>query len=148
MIINLALMSIIVGMVYVVYGYFSKNISQYSLMTTENFELEAFNTRLTQDFYNADRIISINQKDFKVIFYDETFVEYTNLAPHLVRKAGITRDSIQISDVTIKYLDSIPNSDEILIKNILIRAELYGIPAPLYVYKDYYSNYLHISNGN
>ena len=143
MIINLALMSIIVGMVYVVYGYFSKSMTEYSVMTTENFELEAFNIRLKEDFYNADRILFVNQKNFKIIFYNETYMEYEHVAPYLFRNAGRAKDSIRISQMNISYLeDTFPEKNEILIKNIFIEAELYGSYAPLYAYKDYYSNYL------
>ena len=62
MIINLALMSIIVGMVYLVYGYFSKSLSQYSIMSTENFDLELFYSQLEEDFYIADKIVLIDEK--------------------------------------------------------------------------------------
>lgn len=141
-------MSIIVSMVYVVYGYISKNASDYSLMTAENLELKSFSTRLKEDMFKADRISTTNSREFRMTFYDNSFVEYVHQQSHLIRMAGITRDSIKVSSISINYLDTIPGQGEMLIKNMLINADLYGSTAPIYIYKDYYSNYLNRSDGN
>ncbi|SRX75260.1 hypothetical protein [Aequorivita antarctica] len=147
MIINLALMSIIVSMVYVVYGYFSKNMTEYSLMTTENFEMASFNTRLKEDFYKADKIISTNGGKFTVIFYDETSVVYRQGEQYLYRENSITRDSIRSKGVTFTFLYSdLPKNSENLIKNVLVNAELYGNDVSLFAYKKYFSNYLNLKN--
>lgn len=147
MIINLALMSIIVSMVYVMYGYFSRNMAEYSLMTSENFEIVSFNTRLKEDFYKADKIISINGREFKVLFYDESSVSYLQDEKYLFRKNGNTRDSLQCNGIAFTFLhpDSKGDSGN-LIKNVLISAELYGNAVSLFAYKNYFSNYLNLKN--
>lgn len=147
MIINLALMSIIVSMVYVVYGYFSKNMTEYSLMTSENFEMASFNIRLKEDFYKADKIIPVNGNDFKVLFYDETSVAYRQGDKYLYRENGITRDSIRSKGVSLTFLNpDSSRSPESLIKNVLVSAELYGNDVSLFAYKNYFSNYLNLKN--
>lgn len=147
MIINLALMSIIISMVYVVYGYFSKNMTEYSLMTSENFEMASFNTRLKEDFYNADKIIPVNEKEFKVLFYDETFVSYRQGEHFLYRLNGNTRDSVRSNGIAFTFLfpDLLKNPEN-LVKNVLVDAELYGNAISLFAYKNYFSNYLNLKN--
>lgn len=147
MIINLAFMSIIVSMVYMIYGYFSKNMTEYSLMTSENFEMASFNTRLKEDFYKADKIVSLNGKEFKILFYDETFVNYRQGEQYLYRENSNTKDSIRSNGIafTFLYPDS-PKNPGNLVKNILVSAELYGNAVSLFAYKNYFSNYLNLKN--
>lgn len=147
MIINLALMSIIVSMVYLVYGYFSKNMAEYSLMTSENFEMASFNTRLQEDFYKADKILSLSGKEFKVLFYDETFVIYRQEKDFLYRLKGKMMDSIRSNGLQFTFANPVmPQDSENLVKNILITTELYGNTIPLFAYKNYFSNYLNLKN--
>lgn len=146
-IINLALMSIIVSMVYVVYGYFSKNMTEYSLMTAANFKMDSFNTRLKEDFYNADKIFSINENEFRVVFYDETYVNYRQEEHYFYRENGNRRDSVHCKGIafTLLHPDS-KGASENLIKNVLVSAELYGNEVSLFAYKNYFSNYLNLKN--
>ena len=141
MIINLALMSIIVSLVYVVYGYFSQNMKEYTIMTSENFLMASFNTRLKEDFYQADKIFSIGEKKITVIFYDEVSVAYRQEGQYLYRESDNSLDSIRSNGMTFTLLNpevSTPSSK--LVKNVRIDAELYGKEVPLFAYKNYFSN--------
>ncbi len=142
MIINLALMSIIVGMVYLVYGYFSKSLSQYSIMSTENFDLELFYSQLEEDFYIADKIVLIDEKKIEIIFYNEEYVNYSWEGKFLYRVNKQKKDSIKVLDFKATSLNPIDPAKKTLIKNIMVQALLYDKEAPLYLYKNYASNYL------
>jgi len=144
-IITLALISIIISMVYLVIAYFSKNVNEYTLISSENFELNLFNLKLREDFYNSERIISNNAEDFTVHFYDESQVFYTQKNNYLYRKTPISKDSLKIKGLQIQYFFNEPQEENLnLVKNLSIKTNRHNKDIQLYVYKTYFSNYLNI----
>jgi len=144
-IITLALISIIISMVYLVIAYFSKNVSEYTLMSSKNFELNLFSLKLREDFFNSEKVISNNDKDFTVYFYDESQVFYTQKNNYLYRKTPVSQDSLKIKGLQIQYFFNEPQGDNLnLVKNLSIKTNRHNKDIQLHVYKTYFSNYMSI----
>jgi hypothetical protein len=142
MLITLSLLGIIVSMVYVVYGYFSKNMQDFTTMSSENFEIQSFYTLLKEDFFNSDKALCLNGKDLTLFFYDESRVRYIQKKGYLYRQTPRTKDSIPLKKIEIEYLI---NEAEVTsvnpIKSVSVYTLLFGKEMPLFVYKEYHSNY-------
>tara|TARA_R110002072_G_scaffold287464_4_gene453149 strand:+ start:22193 stop:22666 length:474 start_codon:yes stop_codon:yes gene_type:complete len=144
-IITLALISIIISMVYLVIVYFSKNVSDYTLISTKNFELNLYSLQLREDFFNSESVISNDAQGFTVQFYDETQVYYYQNNNFLYRKTPVSTDSLKITNLQIQYLFEAPPNDSLqLVKNLIIETNQNKTDIPLYFYKTYFSNYLNI----
>lgn len=138
-------MSIIVSMVYVVYAYFSRNVSDYTQMSSEDFNLQMFNTLLKEDFYLSDKVISKNGMDLEVIYYNNNSVFYTHKNEYYIRKFGSVKDSIKVKDIKLEYLlkNGVIKSKN-PVTSITVTSILYNNEARLYIYKNYFSNYFNL----
>lgn len=138
-------MGIIVSMVYLVYAYFSKNVSEYSIMSAENFEIQSFYTLLKEDFYNCDKIVTLNESSFTVIFYNEQSIKYSKKGDFLFRQNKMQKDSIPLTKLEIEYLSPIEDPTQgFLVSSVSLYSLLFKEQIPFYVYKNYYSNYKNI----
>jgi len=143
MIINLALMSIIISMVYFVYSFFSETVSDYSNMSEENFETQLFYMLLKDDFYLSDKVVSLNEGDFNIVFYNEETITYIQKNEYLFRQKGLQIDSLKVTELQFEFLlNDTKEASEKLIKSITVKSLLYNKEVPLFVYKNYFSNYL------
>ncbi len=135
-VIAMALITIIISMVYFTYSYFTKNVYEFSKMTSEDINVTMFYDRLKEEFYMSDNVIVENTNSFIISFYDEKQIAYSYDQIFLYRRYHNSTDSIRISDVLIHRLDD----HESKIQSILIKAVLYEKEVPLYVFKKYYTD--------
>ncbi len=141
-IITLALMSIVVSLVYVVYGYLARNLNDYAVMSNENYELRQFFTQLKEDIYHCDLLTTTNKKDYRLKFYDESIITYSLIDNYLHRKVGNTNDSIAIDVLSLNYLWQTSNYTLVPITEMRVTSKLYGKEVSFYVYKEYAPDHL------
>ena len=101
MLINIAIMSIIVGMVYYIYTSFSKQVSFYQSDVEEKNSVSNFCLQIKTDFFKADKIIG-NKNSFEVIMYDTSkTVNYEVENDFLYRIQNQIIDSLRINKINV-----------------------------------------------
>ncbi|MAO08222.1 MAG: hypothetical protein CL596_05880 [Alteromonas sp.] len=139
----MAVMAIIITMVYLVYIFFTKNTSEYASMLTENFEMELFYSLLKEDFYKSDKVLVQEDNGFLVVYYDQSEVSYYSKAGFLFREIQNKKDSIPLGYLEVNTLFEKPmQGTENLVQSVSINSELLQQGVPLFVFKEYPSNYL------
>ncbi|MFD2433848.1 hypothetical protein ACFSO9_10045 [Mesonia maritima] len=143
-VITMVLIGIIVSVVYLTYSYMEHNLKTYVRTEAENFKLNSFKTTLEEDFYISEKVKAFSNSKVKVYFYDGRNVEYRYDGHYLIRESLVSKDTILANDVQLSYVNGQKkHSDGLrLVDEMQISALLYGESAPLYVYKNYYSNFL------
>ncbi|MAY21687.1 MAG: hypothetical protein CMC74_02805 [Flavobacteriaceae bacterium] len=142
-VISMAVMAIIITMVYLVYIFFTKNTSEYASMLTENFEMELFYSLLKEDFYKSDKVLVQEDNGFLVVYYDQSEVSYYSKAGFLFREIQNKKDSIPLGYLEVNTLFEKPmQGTENLVQSVSINSELLQQGVPLFVFKEYPSNYL------
>ncbi|MBX2828093.1 MAG: type II secretion system GspH family protein [Flavobacteriaceae bacterium] len=140
MVINMAIMGIIVGMVYMVYVLFSSHVGGYALFSTEFNNAKAFHNQLQEEVLTCDRIVPTPNDGFSMVFYDESEVVYHRKGAWLYREKNRMKDSLAIVGLNFKFLMQ-ENSGDKLVESISITSSLQGRSVPFYVAKQYFSNY-------
>ena len=139
----MAVMAIIITMVYLVYIFFTKNTSEYASMLTENFEMELFYSLLKEDFYKSEKVLVQEDNGFLVVYYDQREVSYYSKARFLFREIQNKKDSIPLGYLEVNTLFEKPmQATENLVQSVTINSELLKQGIPLFVFKEYPSNYL------
>lgn len=142
-VISMAVMAIIITMVYLVYIFFTKNTSEYASMLTENFEMELFYSLLKEDFYKSEKVLVQEDNGFLVVYYDQREVSYYSKARFLFREIQNKKDSIPLGYLEVNTLFEKPmQATENLVQSVTINSELLKQGIPLFVFKEYPSNYL------
>lgn len=133
--INIVIMSIIIGMVYFVYSSFSKQISLYRMDVEEEQALSSFYLRLKTDFFQTDKIIG-SAKSFEAIMYDNTKVFYKVEKGYLYRIQNGNRDSLKIKKLDVSSKPH-PVTHENMIEKVRLTTMLFEEPMELTVAKKY-----------
>jgi len=135
MLINIAIMSIIIGMVYYIYSSFSKQIVFYQDDIQEEYILTSFCLRLKRDFYNAEKIKgSINSLELRS--YNNNIINYEVGGEFLYRIQENDVDSLKISKLEVSILVN-PMTKEDLVQKAEIIAFLFGERINFTVMKKY-----------
>jgi hypothetical protein len=135
MLINITIMSIIIGMVYYIYSSFSKQIIFYQDDIQEEYVLTSFCLRLKRDFYNAEKIKgSINS--LELISYSNKIINYEVGGEFLYRRQQNDVDSLRISKLDVSMLAN-PMTKENLVQKAQITAFLFGENINFTVMKKY-----------
>ncbi|WP_299242529.1 type II secretion system protein [uncultured Aquimarina sp.] len=138
MLINLTIMSIIMGLIYFAYASFVKQVVNYQASIDEQNELTTSYVQLRTDFFNAERIVK-SYKGFKVIPYDNKEIEYKITEKYLIRRQVHMLDTLSINKLTISSdFNSITKED--LITKMMIETTLFDEPIEFIIAKDYAPN--------
>ena len=135
MLINLVIMSLLIGLVYFAYASFAKQVTNYKDIIEEQNTVHRLHTQLKIDFFTSEKVIkTIN--GFRVVNYDDTTIEYVVETKNLTRKQNQVSDSITIKDIEIQYEQKIFSNEE-WIKEISIETILFNEILTFSVYKNY-----------
>ncbi|WP_298538919.1 type II secretion system protein [uncultured Aquimarina sp.] len=138
MLINLTIMSIIMGLIYFAYASFVKQVVNYQASIDEQNELTTSYVQLRTDFFNAERIVK-SYKGFKVIPYNNKEIEYKITEKYLIRRQVHMLDTLSINKLTISSdFNSITKED--LITKMMIETTLFDEPIEFIIAKDYAPN--------
>lgn len=132
---NIVIMSIIIGMVYFVYSSFSKQISFYRMDVAEENTLNSFYLRLKTDFFQTDKIIG-STKSFEAIMYDNTKIFYKVEKGYLYRIQNGNRDSLKIKKLDVSS-KTYHETQEKLIEKVRLITILFETPLELTFAKGY-----------
>ncbi|NHF59000.1 hypothetical protein FK220_006595 [Flavobacteriaceae bacterium TP-CH-4] len=133
--INIVIMSIIIGMVYFVYSSFSKQIYFYRSDVEEELALSSFCLRLKADFFQAEKIIG-TAYSFEVVRYDTNRIQYEVANGFIYRTQAGNRDSLRIDKIEISSkIDPITNEN--LIRKAQLSTILFEAPMEFTVAKKY-----------
>ena len=135
MLINIAIMSIIIGMVYYAYSSFAKQVSYYQSGVIEQNELDSFCLQLKTDFFNAEKIVG-STDSFEVFFYNTKSIKYEIKNGFLLRKQNQNVDSLRIRKVNVTTISN-PDMNEILVQKAIITTYLFDEPIEYMVTKKY-----------
>jgi len=135
MLINIAIMSIIIGIVYFVYSSFARQVSNYQINIEEQMEFDSFSLQLKTDFFNAEKIVALTDS-FEILFYNTKSVKYEITDKYLLRKQNQNVDSLRIIKVTLDRVSSLDSSAN-LIRKVIVTAPLFNEPIEYVVTKKY-----------
>ncbi|MBQ4821389.1 hypothetical protein [Aquimarina sp. MMG016] len=138
MLVNLTIMSIIMGMIYFAYSSFVQQVISYQNSIDEENELNRSYVQLKTDFFNAEKVIK-SFKSFKIVSYNGKEVSYKITDKYLVRKQIQMLDTLFIDDVKLSSeLNVITKED--LITEIAVKTTLFDEPVEFTITKDYAPN--------
>ncbi len=135
MLINIAIMSIIIGMVYFVYSSFAKQVSFYQMDVEEENTLSSFCLRLKADFFKADRIIGADNS-FELVAYNTESIYYEVQNNYLFRRQQRDVDSLKIDKIDISSIID-PLTKESLVQKAQITTYLFDKKMEFTVAKKY-----------
>ncbi|MFD2561889.1 PulJ/GspJ family protein [Aquimarina rubra] len=139
MLINLTIMSIIMGLIYFAYASFVKQVINYQASIDEQNELTTSYVQLRTDFFNAERIVK-SYKGFKVIAYNNKEIEYKITDKFLIRRQIEMLDTLPIKKIKISTdFNSITKED--LVTKMSIGTTLFDEPIEFIITKDYAPNF-------
>lgn len=137
MLINMVIMSIIIGMVYYAYSSFAKQISYFQISVQKEINLDTFLLQLKTDFFKAEKIVQTNASNsFEVTFYNDNKINYTIKNNSLLRTQNSNVDSLLINKI---YLETTTNpiNQEKLVQKTTIICSLFNEPIEFVVTKNY-----------
>ncbi|MFC5048343.1 type II secretion system protein J [Aquimarina hainanensis] len=135
MLVNLAIMSIILGLIYFAYSTFVDQIRLYRESMEQQDKLSGMYLRMKTDFYEAVKIIK-TPEGFSAIGYDESSIGYTVQPQQLIRTQGMIKDTIAIEKVVL-FSETDKNTGEIYIHKAEIRTTMFEESLSLWVAKQY-----------
>ena len=138
MLINLTIMSIILGLIYFAYASFVKQLVNYRVSIDQQNKLTRNYVQLRTDFFNAERIVK-SFKGFKTIPYNTKEIEYKITDKYLIRKQIETLDTLAVKkiNITTEFNDM---TREDLITKMIIETTLFEEPIEFVVTKEYAPN--------
>ncbi|SEK29847.1 hypothetical protein SAMN04487910_0191 [Aquimarina amphilecti] len=138
MLINLTIMSIIMGLIYFAYASFVKQVINYQVSIDEQNELTTSYVQLRTDFFNAERIVK-SYKGFKVIPYNNKEIEYKITDKYLIRRQVHMLDTLSINKLTISSDFNIITKEDLITK-MIVETTLFDEPIEFVIAKDYAPN--------
>lgn len=138
MLINLTIMSIIMGLIYFAYSSFVQQVINYQKSIDEQNELTRIYVQLKTDFYKADKVIK-TFKGFQTVPYNNKRIEYRITDKYLIRNQLGMLDTLDIQKVSvISYTNEISSED--LVTKIEVRTLLFEEPLLFTLVKEYAPN--------
>lgn len=138
MLINLTMMSIIMGLIYFAYSSFVQQVINYQRSIDEQNDLSRSYVQLKIDFYNADRVVN-GYQGFKTVSYNNTEIEYTITNKYLIRKQIGVVDSLALNKIKIETVLHSKTKED-LITRMVINTSLFDEPIEFTVGKEYAPN--------
>lgn len=138
MLVNLTIMSIIMGLIYFAYASFVKQVVNYQHSIDEQNELTSSYVQLKLDFYNADRIVKGYQR-FTILTYDNKEVVYNITDRYLVRSQLHMKDTLPLQSLKIDSDFNVYTKEDLVTK-IEVNTDLFEEPIKFVVTKDYAPN--------
>ncbi|MDY8138466.1 PulJ/GspJ family protein [Aquimarina sp. 2201CG5-10] len=139
MLVNLTIMSIIMGLIYFAYSSFVQQVMNYQRSIDEENELTRSYVQLKTDFYNAERVVK-GYKMFKTIAYNNQEIEYKITDKYLIRKQLQVYDTLPVSSIGIESeFNQITKED--LINKLVVKTMLFEEPLEFTVIKEYAPNF-------
>jgi len=139
MLVNLTIMSIIMGMIYFAYSSFVQQVIGYQKSVQEQNELTSSCVQLKMDFYTAEKVVK-NDKKFTVVFYDVSKkVSYNFTDKYLIRKQLNMLDTLAVEELKVEVQkNEITNED--LVKTLRVKTRLFDEPMEFVIHKTYAPN--------
>jgi len=138
MLVNLTMMSIIMGLIYVAYTSFVQHVMNYQHSIDEQDRLTRSYVQLKIDFYHADKVVKEYQ-GFKTVPYDMKQIQYKIMDTYLIRKQIDILDTLPIREIKIASVANTITKEELITK-IAIQTSLYDEPIMFTVVKEYPPN--------
>lgn len=138
MLINLTLMSIIMGLIYFAYSSFVQQVINYQTAIHEENSLNQIYVQLKTDVFEAEKIVGSNTS-FKTIPYNGKEIHYKNSGGFLIRKQAQVLDTLLIRAVNVVTRTNKITKEE-LITEIKVETSLYNEPIAFKVFKEYAPN--------
>jgi len=134
MLVNLTIMSIIMGMIYFAYSSFVQQVIGYQKSVQEQNELTSSYVQLKMDFYTAEKVVK-NDKKFTVVFYDVSKkVIYNFTDKYLIRKQLNMLDTLAVEELKVEVQkNEITNED--LVKTLRVKTRLFDEPMEFVIHK-------------
>lgn len=118
-IVNVVIMSLIVGFVYFIYVSFGNQFSNYQRQMEVGFGYKNFVSALRHDLYASSLVIGSNS-DIEVLFYDGSKTNYYFREGFFYRKKGEVVDSIATKAVEVWYTENETYLNQELIEKVVI----------------------------
>ncbi len=138
MLINLTIMSIIMGLIYFAYSSFVQQVINYQSSIEQQNKLSRTYVQLKADFYNADRIVR-NNKDFAILKYNTKEIRYKVTGTYLIRNQAGMLDTLQIDDIHMESNLNLITKEELITK-MVVKTMLFEEPIEFMVIKEYAPN--------
>jgi len=138
MLINLTIMSIIMGLIYFAYSSFVQQVMNYQKSIEQQNKLSRIYVQLKTDFYNADRVVR-NNKNFAIVKYDTKEITYKATDKYLIRNQIGVLDTLLIDDITIVSHPNLETKEDLITK-MVIKTKLFEEPIEFVVIKEYAPN--------
>jgi len=132
--INITIMSIIIGLVYYIFSSLGQQFRIYQNSLLQKTNLRSFQVNLNQDFFLANRIYG-EKNQFELINYNDAIIYYNLNDGFLYRTQGSLTDSIEVVSMKIFSEDYISNEN--LVTGVSIRTSLFNESIDLNVQKRY-----------
>lgn len=113
--INMVIMSIIIGLVYFIYSSFSKQIIFYQSDVENENKVGNFCLQLKSDFFNAEKVVK-SQDGFNILFYDTKAINYKINENLLIRKQYQNLDSLPIKNINLTTVNNKINQENFIQK--------------------------------
>lgn len=138
MLVNLTIMSIIMGLVYFAYTSFVQQIMGYRESIERQNELSRIYVQMKKDFYVADKVVR-ESKGFRTMPYDENEITYKVTDKYLIRKQSEVSDTLKISGIDIISVLNM-NTNEDLVTKLVVFTTLFEEPLQYTLVKNYAPN--------
>lgn len=135
MLINIAIMSIIIGIVYFIYSSFARQVSNYQINIEEQMKLDNFSLQLKTDFFNAQKIVA-STGSFEVFFYNAKSIKYEITDKYLIRKQNQNTDTLRIKKIVLNKITSLDSKTN-LIRRAVITTSIFNEPVEYVITKKY-----------
>ncbi len=133
--INIAIMSVIIGMIYFIYSAFSKQIAYYRADVEEELAFGNFCLRLKEDFFRAEKITG-TAASFETVRYNDERIYYVVKNGYIYRDQKSNRDSLKVDKITVQTKID-PVSNEKVLEKISLGAFLFQKPLTFTAAKKY-----------
>lgn len=148
-VISMAIMSIIIAMVYVIYSLMSKQLYDYSEQTETLNNYSQLHSLLKRDIHNSNQLINTNEALYLLSNRDS--IEYKNYNRNLIRSTSKTIDTLFVQvDVFKVSEEAILLGDKV--KRVEVQYDLFGEKFEAVYFKDYgvsdHINNTFFDNGN
>ncbi|UZO80689.1 hypothetical protein NBT05_17320 [Aquimarina sp. ERC-38] len=139
MLINLVIMSIIMGLIYFAYSSFAQHISSYRKDIEQQNSITRMYNQLKTDLYESEKVVRTD-KGFDVIFYNNRKIEYGISNKTIIRRQLQNTDTLEIQHIKIIEND-FSSTLKRAVSQIKIVTQLYDENLNFSVYKYYPPNF-------
>lgn len=138
MLINLTIMSIIMGLIYFAYSAFVQQVINYQTAIDQENSLNQIYVQLKTDFFESEKVVK-SGRDIKIISYKGEEVSYKQTDQFLIRKQAQVLDTLPVTQIkTISKTNKITREE--LVTKLIVETTLFNEPVAFSILKEYAPN--------